>query len=89
MMHATICVASVCLSGGGFLVCERLLEENHVLPYMANLLDIDWLNSNTPEGRERSAEDFSHMLRTTGFHNIQIRKFPKYISYNPIFSTKP
>ncbi len=58
-------------SGGGLLLAEKLLNENGVGPVQANMQSLNMLI--VTEGRERTLAEYSHLLRTAGFAEVEGR----------------
>jgi acetylserotonin O-methyltransferase len=59
-------------SGGGLLLAEKLLNEDGVGPVPANLQSLNMLV--TTEGRERTLGEYSRLLRTAGFREVEGRR---------------
>ena len=58
--------------GGGLLVAEKLLNADRVGPVPANLQCLNMLVST--EGRERTAEEYSALLREAGFATVEAKR---------------
>ena len=59
-------------AGGGLLVAEKLLEEDGVGPVAANMQSLNMLICT--EGKERSAGEYTRLLRAAGFGEIEARR---------------
>lgn len=77
-----LCVC-VCV-GGGVLVVEAMLFENHRGPIMAQLFSLNMLVQT--EGKEHPPSHYTHMLTTAGFTNVQVCRTGK--SYDAILALK-
>ncbi|KAJ7988823.1 hypothetical protein DPEC_G00313190 [Dallia pectoralis] len=78
MIHAR------CQPGGGVLLVEALLFENHRGPVMAQLFSLNMLVQT--EGKENPPSRYSNMLSSAGFQNIQVCRTGK--SYDAILALK-
>jgi acetylserotonin O-methyltransferase len=58
--------------GGALLIAEKLLHEDGVGPTPANMQSLNMLV--VTEGRERSVEDYTRLLRTAGFAEVEGRR---------------
>ena len=59
-------------AGGGLLVAEKQLRPDGVGPLPANMQSLNMLICT--EGKERSADDYSRLLRNAGFSRIEARR---------------
>jgi acetylserotonin N-methyltransferase len=59
-------------AGGGLLIAEKLLNEDGVGPLPANMQSLSMLICT--EGKERSAGDYTRLLRAAGFREIDARR---------------
>jgi acetylserotonin N-methyltransferase len=59
-------------AGGGILVVEKLLNEDGVGPLAANMQSLNMLV--VTEGKERSVTDYTHLLRSAGFGEVEGRR---------------
>ncbi|KAG7219879.1 hypothetical protein INR49_018783 [Caranx melampygus] len=62
-------IHNTCRPGGGVLLVEAMLFENRRGPVMAQIFSLNMLVQ--AEGRERRPSEYTHMLKTSGFHNVQ------------------
>jgi acetylserotonin N-methyltransferase len=58
--------------GGGFLVCEKLLNEDKTQPLAGAMQSINMLICT--EGRERSLLEYETLLRSVGFSEVEGRR---------------
>ncbi|XP_026164564.1 acetylserotonin O-methyltransferase 2 [Mastacembelus armatus] len=77
-------IYNTCKPGGGVLLVEAMLFENRRGPVMAQLFSLNMLVQT--EGRERRPSEYTHMLNTAGFQNIQMCRTGK--SYDAILATR-
>jgi acetylserotonin O-methyltransferase len=56
-------------AGGGLLIAEKLLDETYVAAHMQSLNMLI-----ATEGRERTAEEYDVLLKTTGFLTVESRR---------------
>ena len=76
---------SLCLSvGGGVLLVEALLFENHRGPIMAQIFSLNMLVQT--EGKEHPPSRYTHMLTAAGFSDVQVCRTGK--SYDAILALK-
>jgi acetylserotonin N-methyltransferase len=59
-------------SGGGLLIAENLLEEDHSGPLPALMQHLNMLICT--EGKERSCSEYKSLLESVGFHSIECRR---------------
>jgi acetylserotonin N-methyltransferase len=64
-------------SGGGLLICEKLLNEKKDGPVSTALQSLNMLV--ITEGRERTASEYTALLKAAGFGDVQARKTGKYL----------
>lgn len=82
---ALISCSSVCVCvGGGVLLVEAMLFENHGGPVMAQLFSLNMLVQT--EGKEQPPSHYAHMLTAAGFTNVQVCRSGK--SYDAILALK-
>jgi len=62
---------------GGLLICEKLLNEEKDGPVSAALQSLNMLV--ITEGRERTASEYTALLKSAGFGDVQARKTGKYL----------
>uniref|UniRef100_A0A8D3DYQ1 Acetylserotonin O-methyltransferase n=1 Tax=Scophthalmus maximus TaxID=52904 RepID=A0A8D3DYQ1_SCOMX len=77
-------IYDTCRPGGGVLLVEAMLFENRRGPVMAQIFSLNMLVQ--AEGRERPPSEYTHLLRTTGFQNVQVCRTGKY--YDAILATR-
>ncbi|KAI5622839.1 acetylserotonin O-methyltransferase [Silurus asotus] len=77
-------IHAACNSGGGVLLIEAMLFENHRGPIMAQLFSLNMLLQT--EGKEHSPSHYTHMLNGTGFSDVQVCRTGK--SYDAILALK-
>ncbi|KAI5102714.1 acetylserotonin O-methyltransferase, partial [Silurus meridionalis] len=77
-------IHAACNSGGGVLLIEAMLFENHRGPIMAQLFSLNMLLQT--EGKEHSPSHYTHMLKVTGFSDVQVCRTGK--SYDAILALK-
>ncbi|XP_034153313.1 acetylserotonin O-methyltransferase 2 [Esox lucius] len=63
-------IHTCCQPGGGVLLVEALLFENHRGPVMAQIFSLNMLVQT--EGKEHPPSQYSNMLSSAGFQNIQV-----------------
>ncbi|KAJ0041696.1 hypothetical protein NL108_008240 [Boleophthalmus pectinirostris] len=68
-------IHSVCKPGGGVLLVEALLFENHRGPITAQVFSLNMLVQT--EGRERRPSEYTAILNKTGFHDVQVSRTGK------------
>ncbi|XP_036397215.1 acetylserotonin O-methyltransferase [Megalops cyprinoides] len=73
-----------CKPGGGVLLVEALLNEDNSGPLTAQLYSLNMLVQT--EGRERKASEYTALLTTAGFANIQVQRTGKI--YDAILARK-
>ncbi|KAM4625532.1 acetylserotonin O-methyltransferase 2 [Polymixia lowei] len=73
-----------CQEGGGVLLVEAMLFENRRGPVMAQIFSLNMLVQT--EGREHPPSQYSSMLTSAGFQNIQVCRTGK--SYDAILAIK-
>uniref|UniRef100_A0A3B4Y5Q6 Acetylserotonin O-methyltransferase n=1 Tax=Seriola lalandi dorsalis TaxID=1841481 RepID=A0A3B4Y5Q6_SERLL len=69
---------------GGVLLVEAMLFENRRGPVMAQIFSLNMLVQ--AEGRERPPSEYTHMLKKTGFQNVQVCRTGK--SYDAILAIR-
>ncbi|KAL0969512.1 hypothetical protein UPYG_G00228250 [Umbra pygmaea] len=77
-------IHTCCQPGGGVLLVEALLFENHRGPVMAQVFSLNMLVQT--EGKEHPPSQYSNMLSSAGFHTVQICRTGK--SYDAILALK-
>ncbi|XP_058254945.1 acetylserotonin O-methyltransferase 2 [Hemibagrus wyckioides] len=77
-------IHAACNSGGGVLVVEAMLFENHRGPVMAQLFSLNMLVQT--EGKEHPPSHYTHMLTTAGFTDVQVCRTGK--TYDAILALK-
>ncbi|KPP77186.1 acetylserotonin O-methyltransferase-like, partial [Scleropages formosus] len=73
-----------CKPGGGVLLVEALLNEDNSGPLTAQLYSLNMLVQT--EGRERKASEYSALLTTAGFANVEVQRTGKI--YDAILARK-
>ncbi|XP_052004470.1 acetylserotonin O-methyltransferase-like [Xyrauchen texanus] len=73
-----------CRPGGGVLLVESLLHEDHTGPLTAQLYSLNMLVQT--EGRERTGSEYTSLLTAAGFTNVQIHRTGKI--YDAILACK-
>lgn len=68
-------IHDACEPGGGILLVEALLFENHRGPITAQCFSLNMLVQT--EGRERPASEYSAILTKSGFHGVQVSRTGK------------
>ena len=56
-------------AGGGLLIAEKLMNEDHIGPLHANMQSLNMLVCT--EGRERTLSEYQQLLRSAGFSSVQ------------------
>ncbi|XP_034433399.1 acetylserotonin O-methyltransferase 2 [Hippoglossus hippoglossus] len=77
-------IYDTCKPGGGVLLVEAMLFENRRGPIMAQIFSLNMLVQ--AEGRERPPSEYTHLLKTSGFLNVQVCRTGK--SYDAILATR-
>uniref|UniRef100_A0A3B4XSW7 Acetylserotonin O-methyltransferase n=1 Tax=Seriola lalandi dorsalis TaxID=1841481 RepID=A0A3B4XSW7_SERLL len=77
-------IYNTCRPGGGVLLVEAMLFENRRGPVMAQIFSLNMLVQ--AEGRERPPSEYTHMLKKTGFQNVQVCRTGK--SYDAILAIR-
>uniref|UniRef100_A0A8B9HCX7 Acetylserotonin O-methyltransferase n=1 Tax=Astyanax mexicanus TaxID=7994 RepID=A0A8B9HCX7_ASTMX len=77
-------INAACHPGGGVLLVEALLFENHRGPIMAQIFSLNMLVQT--EGMEHPPSQYTHMLTAAGFTDVQVCRTGK--SYDAILALK-
>ncbi|XP_051245876.1 acetylserotonin O-methyltransferase 2 isoform X1 [Dicentrarchus labrax] len=77
-------IYDTCKPGGGVLLVEAMLFENRRGPVMAQIFSLNMLVQ--MEGRERPPSEYTHMLKESGFSNVQVCRTGK--SYDAILAIR-
>ncbi|XP_062252489.1 acetylserotonin O-methyltransferase 2 [Platichthys flesus] len=77
-------IYDTCKPGGGVLLVEAMLFENRRGPIMAQIFSLNMLVQ--AEGRERPPSEYTRLLKTSGFLNVQVCRTGK--SYDAILATR-
>ncbi|XP_066538520.1 acetylserotonin O-methyltransferase 2 isoform X1 [Hoplias malabaricus] len=77
-------IHAACQPGGGVLLVEALLFENHRGPIMAQIFSLNMLVQT--EGKELPPSRYTHMLTASGFTDVQLCRTGK--SYDAILAFK-
>ena len=82
--NALFFIALLFFSGGGLLICERILNEDKRGPLPSLIFSLLMLVSTG--GKERSAPEFKHLLEKHGFIDVQAKRV--YFTQDAIFCRK-
>ncbi|XP_069391645.1 acetylserotonin O-methyltransferase 2 [Paralichthys olivaceus] len=77
-------ISDTCKPGGGVLLVEAMLFENRRGPIMAQIFSLNMLVQ--AGGRERPPSEYTHLLKRSGFQNVQVCRTGK--SYDAILATR-
>ena len=82
--NASFFIAHLFFSGGGLLICERILNEDKRGPLPSLIYSLLMLVSTG--GKERSVPEYKHLLEKHGFIDVQAKRV--YFTQDAIFCRK-